>query len=206
MFITFASNDSGLISRQASEQSGKICFELLEAHDGLDINSDAHIWLLHHLFLSAINTDAAVWTETWNNHTLARRSQEHRSPAHMYLHGMVQNGIRGVQLVPEEEDIGIDFKNMALTGPILNTLTSARHHDLHNPILNEGVNDNPFVVNHPTRLSHVDLADPRCPFTTEQITYLDSQLQLLPSYHLHDMHSRRLTWIHTLDIAKNILS
>ncbi len=50
-------------------------FEILEAHDGLDINSDAHIWLLHHLFLSAINTDATVWTETWNNHTLARRSR-----------------------------------------------------------------------------------------------------------------------------------
>lgn len=124
----------------------------------------------------------------------------------MYLHGMVQNGIRGVQIVSEDEDVDIDFQEYGIDWDDIQHPRIRQHHDVHNPIPTEGVNDNPFVVNHPTRLSHVDLLDPRCPFTADQITYLDSQLYLLPSFHLHDMHSRRLTWINALAIATHILS
>ncbi|KAI0371588.1 hypothetical protein BV20DRAFT_1051599 [Pilatotrama ljubarskyi] len=33
-------------------------FHQLEAQHGLNVDNDAHVWLLHHLFLEAINRDA----------------------------------------------------------------------------------------------------------------------------------------------------
>lgn len=36
-------------------------FYLLESHHGLNPLAPAHIWLLHHLFLAAINEDAQEW-------------------------------------------------------------------------------------------------------------------------------------------------
>lgn len=74
----------------------KTFFEVLEAHDGLNIDGDAHIWLLHHPFLDKINCDAMGWTATWNKHTLLRHA--HQSLQHMYVHGMVTNGVRSVHL------------------------------------------------------------------------------------------------------------
>ncbi len=35
----------------------------LEASYGLDYNNSAHIWLLQHLFLSIIDTDALQWVD-----------------------------------------------------------------------------------------------------------------------------------------------
>lgn len=71
----------------------KIFFEVLEAHDGLNPDNDAHIWLLHHLFLDQINSDAETWMATWNQHVLARGVQAHQSPQQLYTHGMVTNGV-----------------------------------------------------------------------------------------------------------------
>lgn len=50
----------------------------LEANHGLDPTQPAHVWLLHHLFLNAINQDANDWAETWNLHKLQIKKQ--RSP------------------------------------------------------------------------------------------------------------------------------
>lgn len=51
-----ASSDYG-----ATWQAGlawKDFFQCLEAHEGLDPDLESHMWLLHHLFLDAINEDA----------------------------------------------------------------------------------------------------------------------------------------------------
>ncbi|KAG6914616.1 hypothetical protein DXG01_016286 [Tephrocybe rancida] len=40
----------------------------LKVHDGLNADLDAHIWLLHYLFLDAINVDLTMWANIWNNH------------------------------------------------------------------------------------------------------------------------------------------
>jgi hypothetical protein len=73
-------------------------FTLLELHDGLNVNLDAHVWLLHHLFLLSINKDINQWVATWNNHVLSRHSKAHRTPYNMYLVGMIENGLCGVFL------------------------------------------------------------------------------------------------------------
>ncbi|KAG0693822.1 hypothetical protein DFH29DRAFT_815954 [Suillus ampliporus] len=45
-------------------------FQLLEDHHDLKPNLDAHVWLLHHVFLDAVNDDAFQWAEAWNHHQL----------------------------------------------------------------------------------------------------------------------------------------
>jgi hypothetical protein len=183
----------------------KLFFEILEAHDGLDVNADAHLWLLHHLFLGAINADIEQWIEAWNNHTLSRRGQTHRTPRQMYLHGTIQNGVRGVQ-VEEDPDV-VDADVYGIDWEDLNQREVREHHDVYNPPIpnNEGY-ENPFMVQQPTRLSHVPVPDPDCPFTPEQIVLFDSEMSMLPHFHSVDMHSRRLIWIDGLRIASNILA
>ena len=77
---------------QGFEAKWKRFFQDLELHNGLIVNRDAHIWLIHHLFLPAINSDAKEWADTWNNHLLSFHGEYQRSPADMYLFGMIQNG------------------------------------------------------------------------------------------------------------------
>ncbi|KAF8913129.1 hypothetical protein CPB84DRAFT_1812055 [Gymnopilus junonius] len=181
----------------------KTFFEVLEAHDGLNVDNDAHIWLLHHLFLDKINADATAWTATWNSHTMSRRGQSHQSPEQMYVHGIVTNGVRGVHLDHEDAvngnlaEYGIDWEE--LDRPAIH-----RHHDAFNPG-NEVENENPFTVNHPDHLSHVEVPDAHCPFNAEQLHLFNTQLQTIPTILSLDMHSNRLTWINALALATEIV-
>jgi hypothetical protein len=178
----------------------KTFFEVLEAHDGLDTDNDAHIWLLHFLFLDTINRDAEDWAATWNNHVLQRRGQHHQSPHQMYLHGMIQHGVRGIMPEEDPEDVeayGIDWGALDEMGNY-----AAAGHD-NGRAGNENLN--PFLINHPSNLSHIDLSDPRCPFDENQIQQLSEQISLLPHYQVLDMHSQRLLWIDSLHIATDIL-
>ena len=52
---------------------------MLESNHGLDVDKDAHIWLLHFLFLGYINIDADAWMRAWNMHTLSRQGDRHLS-------------------------------------------------------------------------------------------------------------------------------
>lgn len=182
----------------------KLFFEILEAHDGLDVNADTHLWLLHHLFLEAINTDIEQWIETWNNHTLSRRGQPHQSPCQMYLYGMIENSVCGIQVEEDPDDIdsdvyGIDWED-------IDHRNVREHHNLHNPPIPNDEYENPFMVQQPTRLSHIPVPDPNCPFTPEQIALFDLQMSALPHFYSIDMQSHRLTWIDGLQIATNILA
>jgi hypothetical protein len=186
---------------------------MLEAHYALNVNLDAHIWLIHHLFLPSINRDAQQWTETWNNHTLARRGDAHRTPANMYVYGMVNNGTRGIQVAPEDPaDItddplaGETDANYAGYGIDWDDLDIQRIQDHHNQSnVEEGDPINPFLTNQPDRLSHVEVREPRCPFEHHQVQSLDTQLDTLPHRHHTDMQSRRLLWIDSLHIASGML-
>lgn len=153
-----------------------------------------------------------TWTATWNNHTLSRRNQSHQSPHHMYVHGIVRNGVRGVHLDYEDvvqgdenrEEYGIDWEDM-------DRPTIRNHHDTFNPSLPaenlNGVdrdNGNPFTVNHPDRLSHIEVPDVRCPFDAPKLHRFNTELRNLPTILSTDMHSHRLTWINTLALATAI--
>lgn len=87
-------------------------FETLEVNDLLDVHNSAHLWLLHHLFLSLINADIEIWAGGWNSHKMRVPLQSRQSPEEMYGFGMLTQGLRGEQLqldglpnVPDADDI-----------------------------------------------------------------------------------------------------
>ncbi|KAJ7137390.1 hypothetical protein C8R43DRAFT_1097897 [Mycena crocata] len=81
-------------------------FILLELRYGLDINSIAHIWLLHFLFLATINSELAFFAESWNQHRIQIRNGPNRSPTDMFVFDMFVNGVRGDRLPEQEEGLG----------------------------------------------------------------------------------------------------
>ncbi|KAJ7790254.1 hypothetical protein B0H14DRAFT_2396589 [Mycena olivaceomarginata] len=76
----------------------------LKVHHGLNLLVPAHIWLLHHLFLDAVNQDAQEWAAAWNCHVLQIRSEHACSPRDMYLFSMLQDGPRGLEYRAEPVD------------------------------------------------------------------------------------------------------
>ncbi|KAJ7670247.1 hypothetical protein B0H17DRAFT_1209474 [Mycena rosella] len=95
------------------------CFTVFELRHGLDINNVAHIWLLHFLFLSTINSQLAFFAQSWNQHRLQIRHGPNRSPTDMFVFDMLVNGVRGNQLpvdeVLNEEELevyGIDWEGL----------------------------------------------------------------------------------------------
>ena len=63
----------------------KLFFESLEQHHGLQVDSAAHLWLLHHLFLDNINDDIQEWAEHWNAHVMCLKGQQDRAPQDLFL-------------------------------------------------------------------------------------------------------------------------
>lgn len=170
-------------------------FQELELGDGLDVNSTAHIWLLHHLFLDAINQDALNWAESWNNHSITLRGSRNRSPRDMFFFGMIERGARGLQVMEDEhvEDphsYGIDWS-------AYDDSQLLDHHDSANAL--EEQSENPFVTNGPEDLSIVEVPEANCPFSLDCVRHLDEVLGTLAYFHSTSMHSRRLVWIRALE-------
>ena len=101
-------------------------FRTLEERVGLDINNVNHLWLLHHLFLGAVNTQLIAFRDAWNSHEMRLTSQPSRSPNDLFFFGMISEGERGdplfeeldtngPQFLPEDDDVdpetyGVDWE------------------------------------------------------------------------------------------------
>ncbi|OSC97868.1 hypothetical protein PYCCODRAFT_1376313 [Trametes coccinea BRFM310] len=189
----------------------KLLFYELETVHGLDVGNDAHVWLLHHIFLPNLNRDAEVWAATWNQHIVARRGERHMAPAQMYLHGLAEHGQCGLLPGPLADDApeppangsaddayagyGIDWADLEHS-------RIREHHDMHNP--NDGDPSNPFLSNQPNHLSHVEVPDTRCPFTHEQLQLLDIQLSLLPCSQQNTVQGYTELWLAALHYSRVI--
>lgn len=117
----------------------------------------------------------------------------------MFFFGMIQNGPRGIHPSDEEiEDIGsygIDWEDYDYDNIL-------EHHQQANRFDNPG--DNPFMSNRPERMTRVDVDEPGCPLTEDQIIYLNSELNSLPYIHARDMNTYRLIWISALRICEHM--
>ncbi|KAI9066202.1 hypothetical protein FKP32DRAFT_1566373 [Trametes sanguinea] len=183
----------------------KEVFRALEALHDLDVDNDAHIWLLHHLFLDAINRDAHRWAETWNHHVLSRRGQRHLCPAQLYVQGMAEHGQRGIlpsnlddqalSNAMDYADYGIDWEEMEIH-------QIRQHYDLHNP--GDGAHANPFLTEHPVRLSHVEVPTYQSPLTSQQIIELDSWLENLPCISCRNIEECVEVWVAALDAVRTM--
>jgi hypothetical protein len=193
----------------------KRLFQELELWDGLDVNNSSHIWLLHHLFLQSINDDAQDWAGAWNNHVvnIRGRATRSRSPIDMFYFGMLEEGLRGVELSGEDnEDIGEDNfeENLAGFGVDWEALDDPQirnHHDEAN-VVEGGIDDdiaaNPFELHEPATFSHVEVEEPNCPFSVEQVQFLDSQLASQGLWGSRSVEAYRLRWITGLEISKRM--
>ncbi|KZV64275.1 hypothetical protein PENSPDRAFT_615635 [Peniophora sp. CONT] len=191
-------------------QKWKNFFIQLELHDGLDPDQPAHIWLLHHLYLPSINLDARMWADSWNNHKLEHRDGEGRttvaSPAERFIFGMLEHGPRGMQRrtaphVDNVDDVpayGVDFD-------IFNDANVVAHHMDNNE--HDWESGNPFdTVAPPERTQEVVCEPANCPFTAQEVAYLDQQLRLRVDVTSTSMDGRRAVWIEALTISRYIAS
>ncbi|KAJ7578324.1 hypothetical protein C8J56DRAFT_797974, partial [Mycena floridula] len=88
-------------------------FYMLELQYGLNINNDNHLWLLHHLFLPAINQQLDFFADAWNNHRIQIRNGPSHSPIDMFVFDMLALGVRGNELELTDEELetyGIDWE------------------------------------------------------------------------------------------------
>ncbi|KAI9058753.1 hypothetical protein FKP32DRAFT_1581272 [Trametes sanguinea] len=183
-------------------------FRALEAFHDLNVDNDAHVWLLHHLFLDTINRDAHQWAETWNHHVIARRGERHLSPAQMYIRGLAEHGQRGIRLADLNPDLeqglsnSIDYADYGIDWEDIGNEHIRQHHDIHNP--NDGDHANPFLTDHPAHLSHVEVPTYHCPLTSQQLFDLDLWLTSLPCYSRQNMEQCLTLWDAALDAVKTM--
>ena len=183
----------------------KAFFVSLEVSEGLNVDNPSHIWLLHFLFLDAINRDATLWANTWNNHRMNIPDQGHVTPADMRWFSMLHHGTVGFEpgspasYIPPADVVTED--DIAEYGVDWDTLDDRRyqsHHREANPP--DLLGDNPFLSHEPEEFSAVDVEEPRCPFSPEQLSYLQRRLE---PYIVLDatMEERKILWTSALTIC-----
>jgi hypothetical protein len=114
----------------------------LEENHGLNTDLPAHLWLLHLLFLDAINDDIARWAEAWNHHKLSLRYEPDRSPRDMYIFGMLQDGHRGIQHLIGRDDEDVD-EFYGVDWDVINDPALRHHFHVNNP--DDDDNDRPHT-------------------------------------------------------------
>jgi len=154
-------------------------FQDLELNDGLIPDIESHIWLLHHLFLPAMNEDALEWAQSWNQHTMTICGECQCSPFDMFYFGMIENGVRGFSEYQEpiDEDVG-DLASYRVDWDDLNDNRIYHHHQQENPV----EDDNPFITHQPhqDQLTRVIVPEAGCPLSADQLYYLNAELDAQP--------------------------
>ncbi|KAJ7202369.1 hypothetical protein GGX14DRAFT_536071 [Mycena pura] len=145
---------------------------------GLKPDLDAHIWLLHRLFLGAINVDALNWAGTWNEHKIRFDDETYPQPTR-------PNGLHGFEDVPQvsdEDDEIDDLETYSVDWEELHDADIIAHHTEHNADEQVSLDDlyNPFSNDGPHQLSHVEVAGPLCPFTPEEVALVDAHIAQYP--------------------------
>ncbi|KAI0688818.1 hypothetical protein C8Q76DRAFT_772032 [Earliella scabrosa] len=193
----------------------KAFFLELEHSCGLDADRDDHIWLIHHLFLQAINQDTQEWVECWNAHRLSIRGERAASPRELFMFGMVTHGPRGMshvlnragQPVPPAADEVVD--DLATYGVDWDALADPQlmaHHAAHNPGVDTSASL-PFattVATAPAQLSEVTCDPPRCPLTPEEVALLNTHLSRHFDLACRDMMVRRQLWVSALTFCSRL--
>ncbi|KAF8235135.1 hypothetical protein L208DRAFT_1056934, partial [Tricholoma matsutake] len=173
-------------------------FTTLELRYGLDINNPNHIWLLHHLFLGALNEILTFFAESWNEHHIQIRGGPNRSPADMFSFDQLVHGVRGDQLPHDDEMTEDDLEVLGIDWEALRDerlLTSQQH----NNDIREGSTSWLGRVGPPDNLNEVQVNTPNAPLHLEEIQQIDEAT--LAWRHIGDENSVILSWIHGLATA-----
>ncbi|KAI5887565.1 uncharacterized protein SCHCODRAFT_02671562 [Schizophyllum commune H4-8] len=179
-------------------------FHVLEEEAGLDPHDRGHIWLLHHLFLDAINADALAWAEAWNSHKLRQDDSPPRSPSHMFFFSQMRDGRRGITVAPTpvEEEVA-DPANYGIDPDTLRNPRLMAHFRDNNPDDSE---DPAVVRSFPPRLSHVECHPPDCPLPSEHVELMDSAVRQRAPVRSNSLVARRHVWLEALNIYNHLVS
>ncbi|KAJ6526005.1 hypothetical protein B0H19DRAFT_970796 [Mycena capillaripes] len=170
-------------------------FYELELYYGLCVDNSAHLWLLHHLFMDAINEDAREWVDVWNSHKIALEDGR-RSPRDMYTFGLLEQGPRGLDTIYQAEEeafarieeFGVDWA--AQTNPDL-----LQHHALNNNL------EPSTIFTTPETMNEVLVEPPTGPLSADLIADLDEALGRRVDVGSRDMGVRKLVWQEALAIC-----
>lgn len=184
-------------------QKWKNFFHDLEVHHSLNPQLSQHIWLLHHLFLEAIDADAQDWMHAWNSHKLRINGERTRSPRDMFIFSMLQDGSRGLDgvVTPAEEEGEIDPATYGVDWQVAAEPRFMNHLFQQNP--QELGGGNPFS-NAPDHQAHVPCVPPNCPFTVEQVQWLNETLAAEANLRSRSMQMRRLVWVKGLELCQEL--
>lgn len=185
----------------------------LEAEAGLQPDNDAHIWLLHYLFLQAVNNDAAEWAEVWNSHNVRIQGERERSPRDMFFFGQLENGWRdmeGDHITPYEEVAMEDLVGYGVDWNELEDCDILQHHHTHNfPSTMEPLTEphQPFGrSNQPPHMSLVEVPSFDSPFTDDELDALNEHLIQLPQVNSRRMGDRKAIWMQALAFCRALWS
>ncbi|KAJ6461656.1 hypothetical protein DFH09DRAFT_1254947 [Mycena vulgaris] len=175
----------------------------LEHNYGLDHENPAHIWLVHYLFLDAINADAEDWVNSWK---LARHPDQAGDEPVPRRYVRVRParagpaGAAGGRRHPGRRtypSFGVDFETQA-DSRIMDHLRA------NNP--EEADHDNPFLTDcTPQNRPHVVCDAPDAPLSAAQIALLDERLCARVDLASRDMGLRKLIWQEALAICAEIV-
>jgi hypothetical protein len=208
-------------------------FLMLVDEHGLMCNKKEHLWLLHHLFLDAINVDAAEWAHTWNSHKMKPPHDQPRNltPIQSWQLSMTRVGASASQIaaagfplnypgvIPtpfevlgrEEEPVseaelfgyGVDHADLE-DADVLQRISDAL--DAENATTGENrIRQNPFATNvEPRNHPYVKLDPPIGPLSEEQIQQLNEHLQQSHDLLDRDMSRRKDLWVNALQFCQGL--
>jgi len=155
-------------------------FYQLEAECGLDPDSTGHIWLLHHLFLDAVNEDAHQWTALWNEHKIQVKGGRRRSPREIFFTSLLQDGPRGLQLNTPDHTAFEQGSSVDRLAPT-----------------------NPFSAERPS-FSQVDVEVPGCLLNDGELHEFEGWLQAQVDTSIRCMSYRKSVWVDALQFCSGL--
>ena len=173
----------------------KAFLEELEARHGLRVDSDGHVWLLHHLLLDMLNEQIVEWAAHWNAHTMRLWWETNKSPRQMFLQGARERNAPGMRENVEEQEerienldeFGINYDDLA-DDELINNLAAR--------------NGNPFEAHVPGRFNEVQFDAPEAPLMAEQLRTLDETLRDAFDMTTKNMEVWKLIWDRALTLDR----
>ncbi|RPD56394.1 hypothetical protein L226DRAFT_443977, partial [Lentinus tigrinus ALCF2SS1-7] len=187
-------------------QKWKNFFYELEMHCHLNPDNPWHIWLLHFLFIGAIQEDAQKWVSMWNNHTMQIHGARNRSPRDMFFFSCFEDGLRGLVPQPLCDEPVDDIAQYGVDWEVNNNPALMDHLLAHNP--QEWDAENPFhpaAYSGPPQFSYVECETPGCPFYEHELQELHMRLARSIDLQSKHMMVRRMVWEKAFEICGEIL-
>jgi hypothetical protein len=176
-------------------------FTALELRYGLDINNPNHIWLLHHLFLGILNSILTFFAQSWNEHHIQIRGAPNRSPVDMFGFDQLVHGVRGDQLVHDNEITEQELEVFGIDWEALRDERLLASQQGNNDIREDSTS---WLgrVGPPDNLNEVQVDAPNAPLRLEEVQQIDEATSAWR--HIGDENSIVLSWVHGLATARNI--